>query len=165
MARQSPRRSRYHNQRSLERACTDCAPITGRTPTITSIDSAPMKIARLCMSGRFLYFEVYLLLRIRSSDFQHLIRELIQPQTDHLARRIASHCNPVDHVRSLHGIAVMCDDDELRILAQFQKQVTEAAHIRFVEHGVHLVHYTYRRGRDLEQREHQRYCCKTALAA
>src|SRR5215216_3666776 len=46
----------------------------------------------------------------------------------------------------------MCDDNELSILAQFQKHVTEAAHVGLIKHGIHLIHHTDRRGRNLAQR-------------
>ena len=53
-----------------------------------------------------------------STTFQHIVRDLIQPQTDHLTRRVTPHRNAVNDIRNLNRIAVMCDHNELRLFAQ-----------------------------------------------
>src|SRR5258706_1484702 len=55
------------------------------------------------------------------SPLQHIIRHLIEPQADNLACRVASHGDAIDHIRGLNRVAVVSNDDELRILAQVNK--------------------------------------------
>src|SRR5215203_6725465 len=98
-----------------------------------------------------------------STPLQHIICDLIQPQTDHLTRRIASHCDAINNICHLHGIAVMCDHNELCVLAQFLQEIPETSYIRFIQHCVHFVHHTDRRRRNFNQGEHQCHSGQTSF--
>lgn len=47
----------------------------------------------------------------------HLVREFIHAQADHLADSILAHRHAVQHIRQLDRVAVVGDHDELRRLA------------------------------------------------
>jgi len=87
----------------------------------------------------------------------HHIAQFIQLQADHLAGRVAAHGDTVDHIRRLHGIAVVSDDGELRGLRQLGQQLAEAAYVGLVEHGIHFVQHTEGSGGDFKQREDERH--------
>jgi len=49
--------------------------------------------------------------------YTELFPQFIHFQADNLTGRIPPHRNTIDDTRSLNGIPVMCDDDELRFFA------------------------------------------------
>ena len=60
-------------------------------------------------------------------------------KADDAACRIRPHADAVDHLRGLDGLAVVGDEDELRIPAQLTQHVDEAHHVGLVQHGINFV--------------------------
>ena len=61
-------------------------------------------------------------------------------------------------------MAIVRDEHELGVLANLAQDRSEAAHIAFIQHRVHLVQQREGGGADTQQREYQRAGDKRALA-
>ena len=81
---------------------------------------------------------------------------LLRLDRDNLTGAIGLHTDAVERLRRLDGAAVVGDEDELRLVAQFGQQVAEASDVGLVQRGVDLVEHAEGGRGHLEQREDER---------